>query len=94
MIRYESRFIQEIVEEVLCEVNPTHLDVAIHPVGIQSRVEEIKALLNLGTNNVLIVGFYGMGGIGKTTLAKAVYNEICHGFEEAVFYQISKSPMV
>ena len=41
----------------------------------------MKALLNLGTSDVHIVGIYGMGGIGKTTLAKAVYKQIYDGFE-------------
>ncbi|KAB1218978.1 TMV resistance protein N [Morella rubra] len=78
---YESKFIEKIVEEVLHNVNPVHLHVAVHPVGIDSRVEKMKALLDLGTNDVRIVGIYGMGGIGKTTIAKAVYNKIRHGFE-------------
>ncbi|KAB1224990.1 TMV resistance protein N [Morella rubra] len=81
MIRYECRFIDKIVEEVFCKVKPVHLDVAIHPIGMKSRVEQMETLLHLGANDVRIVGIYGMAGIGKTTIAKAVYNQICDGFE-------------
>jgi hypothetical protein len=85
LVRYESRFIEKIVEDVLNRKNRTPLNVAIHPTGIDSRVEEMKALLNLGKPDVSIVGIYGMGGIGKTTIAKAVYNKICDGFEGSCF---------
>uniref|UniRef100_A0A2N9HHX6 TIR domain-containing protein n=1 Tax=Fagus sylvatica TaxID=28930 RepID=A0A2N9HHX6_FAGSY len=92
----ESRFIEKIVEDVLNKVNYTPLNVAIHPIGIAARVEKMKALLNLGKPDVSIVGIYGMGGIGKTTLAKAIYNQICDGFEGSCFLlnikEISEQP--
>jgi len=63
------------------------LFVADNPVGVKSRVRDAIQLLNLQTSNdnVLILGMWGMGGIGKTTIAKAIYNEIGSNFDGRSF---------
>ena len=85
MGRNESEFIQEIVQTVFIIVNCTYLNVANHPVGIESRVQDINLLLSIGRNDIRMVGILGVGGIGKTTIAKAIYNLIAHQFEGSCF---------
>ncbi|CAL5413906.1 unnamed protein product [Camellia sinensis] len=82
---HEAKFIRKIVKEVLCELKHTFLNVAMHPVGIDSRVKHVKSLLSIGSDDVRMIGIYGLGGIGKTTIAKAVYNHIYFQFEGSCF---------
>ncbi|XP_048133503.1 TMV resistance protein N-like [Rhodamnia argentea] len=82
----ESEFIQRIVMEISTHVNRAPLHVAKYPVRIDSQVVKLESMLNLQSDDdVLMVGLWGKGGIGKTTLAKAVYNSIFKQFESSCF---------
>ncbi|KAI9111171.1 hypothetical protein K1719_017782 [Acacia pycnantha] len=87
-MRNESKDIENIVEHVCNVLDLTNLFVDDHPVGLESRVEDvISQLLNkkYSLNDVLLVGIWGMGGVGKTTIAKAIYNKIGRKFEGRSF---------
>ncbi|KAI3467433.1 hypothetical protein Pfo_024096 [Paulownia fortunei] len=81
----ESELIEILVKKVLKELNNTPLGVAKYPVGLDTRLEVWLRKLDVKTNDVRIIGFYGMGGIGKTTLAKALYNKLIAYFKKRSF---------
>ena len=84
----EFEFIQGIVEEIAnSKFNWMPLFVAKYPIGINSHIEAIKLLLDIESNDVHMVGIYGLGGIGKTTIIKAIYNRIFNYFEGRSFLE-------
>ncbi|KAF5193017.1 Disease resistance protein [Thalictrum thalictroides] len=52
-------------------------------------VSVYKALKFLGENSVRIMGLYGMGGVGKTTVMKRIYNEFNKDFDIVIWVLIS-----
>jgi energy-coupling factor transporter ATP-binding protein EcfA2 len=70
-------------------VSKTYFQVAQHPVGLESRLQDVKSLLGMEKNidTTRMVGIYGTSGIGKTTIAKAIYNSIASQFEGSCFLE-------
>ena len=84
----EYKFIQQIIEDILyTKLNGIQLFVANYPVGVNSRAKAIESLLDIKVNDVRMVGILGLGGIGKTTIAKAIYNRIAEHFEGSCFLE-------
>jgi hypothetical protein len=84
--RNESQYIHTIVEVISSLVRPSLLAVPQCLIGIESRVRDVNLLLNPEMMNAtLMVGIFGMGGIGKSTIAKVIYNSIASQFQGSCF---------
>ena len=84
--RPESQVIQDIMEWIMpnfkCDAFPY---ITKGLVGINSRVVELESYLARGSNNVRFIGIWAMGGMGKTTLARVVYDMVSKEFEACSF---------
>ncbi|XP_031123414.1 TMV resistance protein N-like [Ipomoea triloba] len=81
----ESKFIQKVLKVITDKVNRTVHSIAPYLIGIRSRADDINLWVQDGSNDVDILVMYGMGGIGKTTIARFVYITNCDKFEGSSF---------
>ena len=73
---HEANTIRDIVNKVSTRLqHVTTLHVGENLVGLDSHVENIHQVFKIESDDTFMLGLYGMGGIGKTTLAKALYNK-------------------
>ncbi|KAJ4723747.1 putative disease resistance protein (TIR-NBS-LRR class) [Melia azedarach] len=85
-IRPEAKLVDVIVMDVLNKLKDITVSTDSNGlVGINWRIEQVKSLLCMGCSDFRIVGMWGMGGIGKTTIAEALFKQIAKEFEGTCF---------
>ncbi|XP_030473088.2 disease resistance protein L6-like [Syzygium oleosum] len=83
---HEAELVKIIVRKVLGELKEAfQLDVTENLVGISNHVEEIMRMLSTDDSDTRFVGILGIGGAGKTTLAKVMYNKLSSQFDHCSF---------
>ncbi|XP_019151934.1 PREDICTED: TMV resistance protein N-like [Ipomoea nil] len=83
--RHEAKFIKRIVEDIITKLGLTRSINDRILVGIEARMQKLYRLIGLDSNEVRFVGIHGMSGIGKTTIATAIYDKISKEFEDCSF---------
>ena len=71
--RFEAHLVEQMVKDIVAALGMEPMFVAKYSVGHEQRLQPILAALNRRQ----IVGVHGMGGVGKSTLARALYNRLC-----------------
>ncbi|KAJ9166730.1 hypothetical protein P3X46_021437 [Hevea brasiliensis] len=85
-IKPESKLIKKIVNDIWKKLNQMSINDFNHGlVGIDSRIKEVESLLSIRSEGVHSLGIWGIGGIGKTTIAGVLYNRISAQFESQCF---------
>ncbi|KAI9084090.1 hypothetical protein K1719_033946 [Acacia pycnantha] len=78
---HETDFIESIAEKMkskLLDESPSDLGILT---GIKPKLDELESIVASELEGVRFVGIWGIGGIGKTTLARAFYERKCKNFE-------------
>ncbi|CAN1766729.1 Disease resistance protein L6 [Linum perenne] len=83
----QGAVIDQIFSKVQLHLRSDYTLVTEELIGIDCHVQEVTRLLNLDSGDGKVVGIHGIGGMGKTTIAKAVYDNICTSFNRCCFLE-------
>ncbi|XP_031284756.1 TMV resistance protein N-like [Pistacia vera] len=81
----ESKLLEETADDILEKLYKFSPSDYGDLVGVEFPIKKIESLLHKGSNGVSKIGIWGIGGAGKTTIARVVFNKILNRFEGSYF---------
>ena len=73
MYRNDAELLEEIIKQVLRGLGKHPVN-SIGLVGIDKSISHLESLLQKESKKVRVIGIWGMGGIGKTTIAEEIFS--------------------
>ncbi|CAA7055701.1 unnamed protein product [Microthlaspi erraticum] len=88
----DARMIETIVTDVSNKLNYSTLSTNFDGlVGMRAHMDQMRPILRLELNEVRIIGIWGPSGIGKTTIARSLFNQYSKSFQLSVFIENIKA---
>ncbi|KAG2243877.1 hypothetical protein Bca52824_094277 [Brassica carinata] len=82
----EAKMIEDVVTEVAKKLfNSTPPRDFDEFIGMEAHLEKISPFVHTDLDEVRMIGIWGMAGIGKTTIARCLFDQLSHTFQYSVF---------
>ncbi|XP_020966148.1 TMV resistance protein N-like isoform X1 [Arachis ipaensis] len=88
----EAKLISDIVKAILphCLNNKCFIDGLNRPFICNTNYTRVESFMRHKMEEVLVIGIWGMGGIGKSTIAEALFNNYSSQYERSCFLSNSR----
>ncbi|XP_057456641.1 disease resistance protein RML1B-like [Lotus japonicus] len=83
----DADLLEEVINHVSTRLMPKHPINTKGLIGMEKPSAHLESLLCRESKEARVIGIWGMGGIGKTTVAEEIFNKKCFEYERSCFLE-------